>query len=114
MNAYIKNTLKQCATCLEYLQVQPDEKMILHEMLCKPWEVCVADIFSISNNMLLCIVYYYMKFSIVKKVDGLAANDLIKEAKMVFTECGLLKKKVPLQEQTSYQSTLNNFSGSWT
>ena len=55
MNADIENTMKQCATCLDYQQTQPYEKMIPHELLCKPWEVADADIFSKNNNTLLYI-----------------------------------------------------------
>ena len=63
-------------------------------MRCKPWEVVAADVFSINYNMLLCIVDYYSKFPIVKKADGLSADDLTRGAKIVFTEFGLPKKIV--------------------
>ena len=70
MNADIKNTVKQYATCLNYQKTQPHWRMILHEILCKPWEAVGADIFLINNDMLLCIVHYYSKFCIFKKGDG--------------------------------------------
>ena len=69
--------MEQCATHLEYHQTQPHEKLIPHEILCKPWEMVGADIFSINNHVVLCIVDYYSKFPIVKKADGLTADDLI-------------------------------------
>ena len=41
----------------------------------KTMEVVAADIFMINNKMLLYIVDYYSKFSIVEKVGSLAADD---------------------------------------
>ena len=66
--------------------------MIPYETPCKPWEVAGADIFSMNINMILCIVDYYRKLPIVKEVDGLSAEDLIRAAKIVFTKFGLPKK----------------------
>ena len=48
--------------------------------------------FSVKNNKLMCIVYYYSKFPIVKKGDGISADDLIRAAKFVFVEFVLPKK----------------------
>ena len=111
MNADIKHTVKEYTTCLEYQQMQPHRKMIPHEMMCKAWELVGSDIFSINNNTLLHIVYYYRKFPIVKGVEGLSADDLIRAAKIVFPEFGLLKKIVSDVVTTSYHINLNNFAG---
>ena len=43
---------------------------------------------------LLYIVDCYRKFPIVKRADSLVADDLVKAAKIVFTEFGLLKKLI--------------------
>ena len=59
-----------------------------------PWEVVSVDIFSINNNMFLCIVGYYRKSTIVKKGDGFSADHLIRAAKILFAEFGLPKKIV--------------------
>ena len=88
IDADIENTVKQCGTCLEYQETQPHEKTILYELPHKPSEVVGADIFSVNNNTLLCVVDYYSKFPIVERVDGLSTDDLIKAAKIVFTEFG--------------------------
>ena len=58
----------------------------------KPWEVVGADIFSVKNNILLCIVYYYSKFPVVKKTDGLLADDLLKVAKIVLHSLDFQRK----------------------
>ena len=46
----------------------------------KPWEVVGTDTFSLNNDMLLCIIDYYSRFLVVKKTDGLSADDPIKVA----------------------------------
>ena len=55
----------------------PPEKTILHDIPCKPWEVVGVELLSINYKMLLCIVDYYSKFPIMKKAEGLSADDLI-------------------------------------
>ena len=97
---------------LEYQQIASHERTIPYEMACRPWEMVGAGIFSIKNNMLICIVDYYSKFPIVKKADGLSADDLIRGAKIVFAEFGLPKKIVSDAGTNFYQINLNNFAGS--
>ena len=46
----------------------------------------------INYKNLLCIVYYYSKFPVVKKVTGLSADNLVHAAKMTFTEFVLPRK----------------------
>ena len=77
---------------MEYQHIQVHEKTILYEISCKPWEVVGADIFSIKNRILLCIVDYYNKFPIVKKPEALLTDDLIGTAKIVFGELDLQRK----------------------
>ena len=84
MNVDIKKTMKHCARCLEYEQTQLHEQIILSAILCKPWEVDGADIFSVNNNTLLCVVDYYCKFPIIMKANGMSADDLIRAANIVF------------------------------
>ena len=103
MNADIKNTVKQCATCMEYQHTQPHEKTMPYKMAYNPSRVVSADIFSITNNILLCIVNYYSMFPIVKKTGGLLANDLIKAAKIVFTGF-VLPKEIVSHVGTTFRS----------
>ena len=70
-------------------QTQPHEKTILYEIPYKPWGIVGANIFSINNNTLLCIVNYYSKFPVVKKTSCLSADNLIRTAKIVLAEFGL-------------------------
>ena len=94
MNTAIENTLKQCARCLDYLQMQLPETMRPTKLLSKPLEVVVTYIFSINNNTLLHIVDSHNKFQVMKRADGLSEEDLIRAAKILFKEFGLQQKTV--------------------
>ena len=67
-------------------ETQPHKKTIPYEVPCIPEEVVGADIFSIKNYTLLCIVDYYSRFPVIKKADSLTADDLVKAAMIVFIE----------------------------
>ena len=69
---------------LDYQQNQSHEKTIPYDLLCKPWEV--VDIYAI------CIVDYYSKLPIMKKADGMSADNLIRAAMNMSVEVGLPKK----------------------
>ena len=56
VNTDIKNTVKWCATCMEYEQTQPHEKGRPYEMPHKQWEMVGADMFTIKYNTLLYVV----------------------------------------------------------
>ena len=88
VNAGIENTVKQCATCIEYQQMQQQERELPYIIPWRPWEVASADIFMVNYKVLLCIVDCYRKFPVVK-VISLAVADLVHMAKMVFAEYGL-------------------------
>ena len=48
-----------------------------HKLLTKLKEVVSPDIFFINNKALLCIVDYYSKFPVVKKIESISTVDLI-------------------------------------
>ena len=52
------------------------------------------DGFMIHGKTFPCIVDYHSKFLIVKKVNGLPADDLVQVAKLIFAEYRLPKKIV--------------------
>ena len=51
-----------------------------------------TDIFQLINRDYLCIVDYHSKFLVVKKMEGLSADNLISTLKVVFAEYGILKR----------------------
>ena len=55
-------------------------------------DVVGADILSIQNNTLFCIVDYYSKSPVVKEIHNLSAENLIRTVKIVCKEFGLSRK----------------------
>ena len=50
-----------------------------------------TDIFIVNNDTLLCIVDYYSKFMVVKKVESMSYEEVILATKVIFAEFGLHK-----------------------
>ena len=92
INADIAKYIKQCATCLEFQQMQPKEKIIHHDVPHRPWEAVGADIFNFNNISYLCIVDYNSKFPIVRKLQGLLTKHLINAVTAIFGKYGILQK----------------------
>ena len=90
--ANIEKYIKQCVTCLQFQQMQPQERMIHHDIPLKPWEVVGADVFHYINKNYLCIVDYNSKFPIIKRLEGLSAENLTNAVKIIFAEYGILHK----------------------
>ena len=67
-------------------------KILLYELSCKPLELVGADVFSINNNKLSCIINYYSKFPLIKKANGLSEDDLIRTGKLMFESFGYHRK----------------------
>ena len=72
INVDIQKFIKSCATCLEFQQLQPMEK-IIHNDTCH-----------FNNKNYLCIVDYHSKFPVVKGLEGLSAVNQITTIKIIF------------------------------
>ena len=72
--------------------MQPKEKIIHHDIPLRPWEVLGADVFYFNNKNYLCIVDYHSTFPVVKRLEGLSAENLIATMKVIFTEYGTPSK----------------------
>ena len=79
---------------MECQETQQCEKTVQYDMPYKQWEVTGADIFSIKNNTLLCIVDCFSKFPVLNREDSLLADDLIRASEIAFTEIGISEKIV--------------------
>ena len=84
MNADIEHVVNQCAMCLGYQQMQPQEKALHYEIPARPWKEVGTDVFMIASRTLLCIGDYHSKFPMVKKVNSLSADDLVQTTKLIF------------------------------
>ena len=95
----LKSTLKM-ALHLTFQPKQPKDKIILHHILAKPWQIVGVDMFTLKINTTftfylqyyLCIVDYHSKFPVIKKSEDLSADSLILTCKVIFTEYWLPKK----------------------
>ena len=92
INANIEAYIKVCATCLEFQQTQPKEKIMHHDISLRQWEVIGVDIFHFKNKHYLCIVDYNGKFPVVKRLEGLSADNLINLVKAIFAKYGIPDK----------------------
>ena len=63
--------------------MQPKEKIIHYNIPLRPWEVFGADIFQLNNKKYLCIIDYHSKFLIIKRLEGLSAENLITTVKIL-------------------------------
>ena len=57
--------------------MQCQENTTPYEVQAKPFKVVGADIFMINNKNLSCIVEYYSKFPVIKRMENLSTKDLI-------------------------------------
>ena len=89
INANIKGYIKYCATCLEFQQMQPKEKITHHDIPLRPWEVVGADIFHLKNKHYLCIIDSNSQFPVIKRLEGLSVENIINMVKIVFAEHGI-------------------------
>ena len=62
--------------------MQPKEKIIHHDIPLRPWEVIGTDVFHFNNKNYLCIVDYNSKFPVIKRLEGLLAENLINTVKL--------------------------------
>ena len=70
----------------------PKKRVIHHNIPLRPWEVVGIDIFHFNNKNYLCIVDYISKFSMIKRLEGLSAENLINAVKVIFVEYGIPHK----------------------
>ena len=70
--------------------MQPKEKIIHHNIPLRPWEVLGTDVFHFNNKNYLYIVDHYSKFPMVKRLEGLSAENLITTVKAIFAKYGIL------------------------
>ena len=92
INVDIKKYIQSCATCLELQQMQPKKKIIHQDIPLRLWEVLGTDVFHFNNKNYLCILDYHSKFPMVKRLEGLSAENLIITVKVIFAKYGILCK----------------------
>ena len=92
-NANIGITIKNCLIFLDFQETQLKDKTLSHEIPGRLWEFVGADIFSINNKNCICIGDYHSKCPVIKQLECLSTNNLMK-APRLFLEYSLLSKTV--------------------
>ena len=90
----------------------PKEKIIHHDIPLRPWEVLGAHIFQINNKNYLCIVDYHSKFLVIKRMEGLSAENLITTVKIIFAEYGILQRLMSDAGSNFVSEKFRSFCGS--
>ena len=72
--------------------MQPKEWILHHDIPLRPWEVVGADVLHFNNKNYLCIIDYNSKFTIIKKLEGLSAENFTNAVKIIFMEYGIPQK----------------------
>ena len=63
----------------------------LQKYIINGWSIA-TDIFTLTKTNYICIVDHHTTFLIVRRTEGLAADDLIRSCKIIFLGYGLPKK----------------------
>ena len=77
MNSDMGNIITNCSVCLGFQQTKPKDKIILHNVQGRQWEVIGADILHIDDKNFLCIIDYFNKLPVIKCTERPSAENLI-------------------------------------
>ena len=111
INTDIEIAIKRCKICLEFQATQLKGKPIQHDIAGRPCETVGTDIFMLNTKKYFCILDYHCKFPVMKLIDGLNADSLIKTCKVTFTEYTFLRKMVSDDSKILFQSRSLNSVG---
>ena len=95
-----------------FQQTQPKEKIKQHDILLRLWEVLDADIFQFNNRNYLCVVDYHTKFLVIKRMEGLSAENLIPTVKIISAEYGIPCKLMSDDDSNFVSEKLRSFCSS--
>ena len=98
---------------VKYQNWQSQEKKTPCEAPTKLWEVVGTDMVMMRNPNLLCIVGYYSKFLVIKKVESMLVENLIQATEVEISEFGLPKNWCQMQAQILFQRNLRIFADTY-
>ena len=97
---------------MEFQQTQSRIKILPCDILHKQVETIGTDIFTFNDIHFLDIVDYHSQFPVVKQVDGLSAEQLIRSCKSMSTKYGPPCKIVWSGGSNFFWINVSNFEGS--
>ena len=71
-------------TYLFFLETQPKDKIIPHDLPGKPWKITGVDLFQINDKDLLYIADYFSKHPIVRQAEILSTENPIATCISIF------------------------------
>ena len=74
INADIEDYIQNCATCLEFQQTQPKEKIFHHNIPLRLWEVIGADIFHFNNKKLFMHHRFQRQVCCHQEIGGIVSR----------------------------------------
>ena len=85
----IKRITESCRSCQEEKPTQLKAELIPHEVPCAQWNTLGIDVFYVQKQPYLCIVDYFSKFPIVRRMERERSTDVVDILKDVFSEYGI-------------------------
>ena len=85
----IEIAVSQCPVCEETSPALPKEKLLVHEILGKPWEKVGMDLFRIKGKDYLIVVDYLTDFFKFPELPDLSGSSVVQAAKQQFAHHGI-------------------------
>ncbi|PFX15000.1 Uncharacterized protein K02A2.6 [Stylophora pistillata] len=113
MSAEIKQQLEACEIYRTHDPSQPKETLMPHEILVRPWEKVVTDLFEFENESYLVTGDYYSNFREVDKLPDTKARTVILKLKNHFARYGCPDKVVSDNGPQFSCSEFATFARTW-
>lgn len=104
LNTEIEGLINSCQECQEIRNTQKKQPMIPHELPSHVWKTVGADIFYYEKKPYLCVIDYYSKFPIIRRLEKETSADLIDTFKGIFSEHGGIVEKIVSDSGTNFTS----------
>ncbi|XP_048587408.1 uncharacterized protein K02A2.6-like [Nematostella vectensis] len=105
INMDIEDMVKSCAPCQRNARMNTKEPLTPHDVPSKPWLTLGSDLFFWNNAWYLLVADYYSKFPLVRKLNDVRSETVIKHMKSIFEENGIPEKLIT-GHNTQYASSI--------
>ena len=85
----IELVVSRCSVCEETSSALPREKLMVHEILGKPWEKVGMDLFRVQGRDLLIIVDYLTDYFEISELMDTSASAVVQAVKQQFARHGI-------------------------
>ncbi|XP_032230859.1 uncharacterized protein K02A2.6-like [Nematostella vectensis] len=102
--------VKSCAPCQRNARMNTKEPLTPHDVPSKPWHTLGSDLFFWNNAWYLLVADYYSKFPLVRKLNDVRSETVIKHMKSIFEENGIPEKLITGHDTQYTSSIFGDFS----